>query len=291
MKDLSLSADQIEQIVEKKATCPFVGPAVREGALSVQNSPDEPLARVSDLKRIGDSGGGNLGELVLTFFANANHGRLPGSDGTFQAVVSEDQFSLDFPGSGGAHPGHSGILMGDPTKTDSGRFSDHSFDRLSALADKNGRLTYEAFGRFVAENVKRDPDATVLSKFEVAKAMLGATDDVIADKFSKVLGLFGRTPNHEDQVKRREAIVSLAQQDNLIGSAGEFGLLFALLANRPETEGEKDLDGIRLSDVKSMFVDKQLPEGWQNWPKDMSDWLHATIQIWREALKFSEHST
>ena len=290
MQNLSLSTDQIDQLVQEKATCPFIGPAVRQGTLSVRNSAAEPLANVSELERLGDSGGGNLGSLVLTFFANANHGRLPGADGQFEALVPEGLFSLDFPGSNGAHPGHSGILMGDPTKMDTGRFEKHAFDRLAALADDNGRLTYAAIGRFIADNVERDPDARILPAIDVAKAVLGAADDVVADAINQVLEFFGHMPDHEDQIKRREAIVSLARQDNLIGSAGEFGLLFAFLANRPEAESEKGFDGIRLSDVEAMFKEKELPEGWETWPKDIGDWLHATMQIWREALRFSKHS-
>ncbi len=290
MQDLSLSADQIEQIVKKKTTCPFVGPAVSEGALSVKNSAEEPLASVDELERLGDSGGGNLGSLVLSFFANANHGRLPGPDGQFEALVPEGLFSLDFPGSGGAHPGHSGILMGDPAKTDTGRFEGHAFDRLAALADENGRLTYAAFGRFIADNIEGDPDARVLPAIDIAKVALGTADEVIEGAFSRVLEFFGREPDHEDQIERRETIVDLARQDNLIGSAGEFGLLFALLANRPQSDAERKLDGIRLSDVESMFVKNKLPDGWETWPKNLSDWLHATARIWREAVKISKRS-
>jgi hypothetical protein len=56
-------------------------------------------------------------------------------------------------------------------------------------------------------------------------------------------------------VIEKEKYTKLLGEDNLVGSAGEFGLLFALLANRPDA---KELDGeptVPLRDVEAMFLE------------------------------------
>jgi hypothetical protein len=74
-----------------------------------------------------------------------------------------------------------------------------------------------------------------------------------------------------------ERLTKLLGEDNLVGSAGEFGLLFAFLAHSCRT---KEMDGepaVSLDDVRSMFVDKRLPDGWEAWKKSRVDWVvHTT---------------
>jgi len=69
----------------------------------------------------------------------------------------------------------------------------------------------------------------------------------------------------------------LAGEDNLLGSAGEFGLLFACLANKP---GAREIDGestVSVEDLESMFGNKRLPEGFDTGKKTASDWVMNTI--------------
>src|SRR5215470_15650179 len=76
-----------------------------------------------------------------------------------------------------------------------------------------------------------------------------------------------------------EKLTQLLGEDNLVGSAGEFGLLFAFLANKP---GAKQVGGepaVAVEDLKAMFVDKHLPDGWETWKKSRIDWVRNTIGL------------
>ena len=76
-----------------------------------------------------------------------------------------------------------------------------------------------------------------------------------------------------------EKLTKLLGEDNLVGSAGEFGLLFALLANKP---GTKEIDrepAVAVQDLKAMFVDKRLPDGWESWNKTRIDWVKNTTEL------------
>ena len=46
---IALSASEKEVLVEKKATCPFIGSAVAQGKLAVRNSAENPLASIEDV--------------------------------------------------------------------------------------------------------------------------------------------------------------------------------------------------------------------------------------------------
>lgn len=74
-----------------------------------------------------------------------------------------------------------------------------------------------------------------------------------------------------------EKIVRLTGTNNLVGSSGEFGLLMTML-EVPDVEIDGD-PVVRASDVKAMFVDKQLPEGWDARPKTASRWVQHTMGI------------
>ena len=74
-------------------------------------------------------------------------------------------------------------------------------------------------------------------------------------------------------------------EDNLVGSAGEFGLMFAFLANKP---GAREVNGepaVCLEDLRSMFLDKQFPKGWESWRKTRSDWVINTTSLMMSAGK------
>jgi hypothetical protein len=108
---LDLDTDVLAQLVEKKVTCPFLGPAVERRILGVYGSAQCPLARFDEIVSLGDSGGGDLGSRVLKIFARGNHSWMPGLDGRMTVRVPEGMMSLDLAGSRGAHPGHSGITI------------------------------------------------------------------------------------------------------------------------------------------------------------------------------------
>ena len=108
---LTLTDQVSDQMVRKKVTCPFLGSAVHQKFLAVRGDADNPLASIEDVRRLGNSGGGDLGDL-LVMFASGNHAFMRGDDGKLSEKVPNGLFSLELPGSQGSHPGHSGILQG-----------------------------------------------------------------------------------------------------------------------------------------------------------------------------------
>ena len=168
---VELSDDGKALVVERKATCPFIGSAVAEGQLPVRNDAKDPLASIEDVRRLGNTGGGDLGDL-LVLFASGNHAFMRGDSGKLDKPVPSGLFSLEFPGSQGSHPGHSGILQGNPEMLDSGRLSEADFARLTSRA-KDGLIKRSDVGRFIAENLLRDPKSKV---FGLKTAGLLASD-------------------------------------------------------------------------------------------------------------------
>lgn len=277
---VALSPEQKGQVAVKKGTCPFIGTAVATGSLPVRNSADKPLGSVQDVVALGNTGGGDLGK-VLELFAQGNHGYMPGGDGRLDQPVPQGTFSLDLPGSQGSHPGHSGILQGNPLMPSSGRFSDDDFNRLLSKA-KDGYIKRSDVGKFIAENCIKDPNSKVAGLNVAGKL---ATD--VAQVAAKAPGallekienkLTGKTGDTAQRAELR-ALTKTLGEDNLSGSAGEFGLLFAFLANKP---GAKTVDGepaISVQDLNAMFKDKQFPPGWETWPKNASDWVKSTTAL------------
>src|SRR5215469_5641567 len=66
-KPVELSGDEKASLVEKKATCPFIGSAPAQGELPVRNDAKDPLASIEDVRRLGNTGGGDLGDLLVLF--------------------------------------------------------------------------------------------------------------------------------------------------------------------------------------------------------------------------------
>jgi hypothetical protein len=293
-KPVELGDDDKALLVEKKATCPFIGSAVAQGKLQVLNDANDPLASIEEVEKLGnlpEGSGNDLGE-VLKVFATGNHAFMQGDSDKLDKPVPSGLFSLQFPGSQGSHPGHSRILEGDdPTKLDSGRLSTDDFARLTSRA-QDGLVKRSDVGGFIAENLHRDPNSKV-NLVKVAE-LLSADVVEIVDSAVKALKdkLLGSDEAASDDAHRvfLERFTKALGEDNLVGSAGEYGLLFAFLANKPDAktvEGEPALD---VEDLKAMFVDKHLPDGWENWKKSLKDWVINTVRLMdsaREAYRAS----
>lgn len=275
---VELTDAQRKGIVEAKATCPFIGAAVATGRIAVRNDADNPLADVEDVRKLGNTGGGDLGDL-LVIFAMGNHAFMRGRSAKLDQPAPEGLFSLEFPGSQGSHAGHSGMLQGNPRMPDSGRFSRTDFERLTRRA-QNGFIKRSDVGHFMAENMINDPQSKV---FRSGVAELLARD---LGSFVMTIGpaLLERLRGSQEEAAAanrvlEEKLTKLLGEDNLVGSAGEFGLLFAFLANKP---GAHQIDGepaIAVSDVEVMFVDKRFPDGWENWKKNRADWVTNTTSL------------
>jgi hypothetical protein len=281
---VELSGDEKALLVERKATCPFVGSAVAEGKLSVRNDAKDPLASIEDLRRLGNSGGGDLGDLLM-IFASGNHAFMRSDSGKLDKSVPSGLFSLEFPGSQGSHPGHSGILQGDPEIPGSGRLSEADFARLTSRA-KDGWIKRSDIGRFIAENLLKDPKSKVFGKNAAALLASDLFEFVETTGSALLSKLFGSddeaSTTHRDV---EEKLTKLLGEDNLVGSAGEFGLLFAFLANKP---GAKEVGGepaVAVQDLQAMFVDKHFPDGWETWKKSRIDWVTNTTALLISAEK------
>ena len=283
-KVAELSVDEKDLLVEKKATCPFIGSAVAQGKLAVRNSAKNPLASIEDVRKLGNTGRGDLGDLLVVF-ATGNHAFMRGDSEKLDKEVPSGLFSLEFPGSQGSHPGHSGILQGDPEIPGSGRLSWADFTRLASRA-KDGLIKRSDIGRFIAENLFKDAKSKVFGN-NVATLLAG---DLLA--FVETIGpawmrrLFGSDEDASTAHREiEEKLTKLLGEDNLVGSAGEFGLLFALLANKP---GAKEIDGepaVSLRDLEAMFLEKCLPDGWETWKKSRMDWVKNTTGLLVSAAK------
>src|SRR5579871_6745564 len=270
---LVLDSQDRRELVDAKVTCPFLGSAVFQELLSVYGDAGNPLAKVDDVIELGNRGGGDLGNL-LALFAEGNHAFMRNQTGTALDVpVPHSSFSLELPGSQGSHAGHSGILEGDPKKLQSGRLCNESFRRLASLA-VDGSIKRSDFGRFIGQNLKRDPASNVNGPIAV-KSLIEDLGELLESLASALIDIGG--PAATRAVKER--FTKLLGANNLVGSAGEFGLLFAFLHRSP---GTKDVGGepaLSLEDVRGMFLDKRLPEHWDDWKKLRADWVAHTAAL------------
>jgi hypothetical protein len=270
---LVLDSQARREIVDTKVTCPFLGSAVFQETLSVYGDAVNPLAKIEDVTELGNRGGGDLGNL-LALFAAGNHAFMRNESGTALDVpVPEASFSLELPGSQGSHAGHSGILEANPKELDSGRLCIKIFQRLALLAVDDS-IKRSDVGRFVAENLKRDPGSNV-SGPNAVKSLVEDLGAFLGSLASELINVGGPTATRA--VKER--FTKLLGADNLVGSAGEFGLLFAFLHRSPRT---KNVDGelaLSLEDVRGMFLDQRLPEHWDTWKKLRSDWMAHTASL------------
>jgi hypothetical protein len=92
------SPEALNLIVEKKVTCPFIATAVATGDLPIRGEASNPVAGIEDVRRLGNTGGGDLGDL-LVLFAAGNHAFMRGPDGQLDQKAPDGLFSLEFPGS------------------------------------------------------------------------------------------------------------------------------------------------------------------------------------------------
>jgi hypothetical protein len=278
-----LDTDEKALLVEKKVTCPFLAGAITEGKLPVRNAARDPLASIEDVRTLGNTGGGDLGDL-LVFFASGNHGFMRGDAGTLDKPVPAGLFSLELPGSQGSHAGHSGILQGDPAVPGSGRLSVSDFARLTNHAT-DGYIKRSDVGRFIAENLLKDPKSKVF--WETTGALLSGSIEVLHTSASALMSKLFDSEGDAEATYRdvEQKLTKLLGVDNLVGSAGEFGLLFAFLANKPAAEEVDGEPAVFVQDLQAMFVDKRLPDGWETWKKSRIDWVKNTAALLHSARK------
>jgi hypothetical protein len=275
--EIPFDQPNFKEMVEKRVTCPFVGSAVMAQRLPVLNTLENPLARIEDVRRLGNTGEGDLGN-VLKLFASGNHAFMHGPVDQLNQPVPEGLFCLDFPGSQGSHPGHSGILETDPHHPGSGQFSQLNFDRLKSRATK-GFVTRSEVANFIAENLHRDTQSRVSEStvLPLVARNLGQSFDRLRQGLLDAL----RGSDELSDLHRvlQERVTSFAGDDNLLGSCGEFGLLFAFFANKPGAEKINGEPALSIEDLELMFKHKRLPDGWDTWKKTKIDWVVNSTEL------------
>jgi len=282
-----------QQMVQTMVTCPFLGPAVAMQRLAVEAAFSSPLADIEELRALGNSGGGDLGDL-LVLFASGNHLAMRDAAGALATRVPAGLFSLELPGSQGSHFGHSGILQGNPKMPGSGRLSMEDFARLCAPAH-DGLISRTDVGRFIAHNLQRDPSSQVFGP-STTLLLLADLHSFVTAIGPAVLARLDATNEHHVEAHRdlEQKLTKLLGDDNLVASAGEFGLLFAFFANRPAAPKRDGEPALAVTDLASMFVHKELPEGWETWRKSKADWVTNTtalaIAAGREYLRLQGQS-
>ena len=278
---LQLTAAERNEIAVRKATCPFLGSAVASGLLPVRNDVAQPLVSIEDVVKLGNTGkDSDLGNL-LRIFCEGNHAFMPGTSGALDQPVPPNMLSLDLPGSLGSHAGHSGILQGNPTIIGSGRFSEADFNRLMSYA--SGEVIKRSdIGKFIARNVANDHAAHAPG----LKTAVLAIKDLLLLAGQVVEALTDKVTGSDDPVENRKLFTRLTKllgEDHLVGSAGEFGLLAAFLANSPRTQHVDAAisaePAYAITDIRTMFRDHRFPDGWEHWTKKASDWVVNTGAI------------
>jgi hypothetical protein len=269
---LDLTDEQRDTIINQGATCPFNRTAVKQGAITVGGTPEHPLGSTLDAIALGNAGGGDLGR-VMKFFIEINHNVVVGADGATTVPVPANTFSLWFPGSHGAHPGHSGILMGDPSNTRSGRLNidrlaDFESNYSTPYPDGKNYISLDQMGQFIAKNVAADPNSR---GFNLAGATALARNIV-----SLTARALSGDPNLVD-----DFLHLFVTADDMFDSSGEFALLFARFSDNVDANG----DPLVSTDVvQSLFVDGQFPPGWDQKPAWAMDWIKDSLKIAKSAV-------
>src|SRR5262249_37587702 len=137
-----------------------------QGKLPVRNDAKNPLASIEDVRRLGNTGGGDLGGLLVLFW-RGNHALVGSDSGKVGRSGPKGLFFVEFPGPQGLPRGPRGILQSNPETPGSGRLSEADFARLTSRA-KDGWVKRSDVGCFIAENLIKDPKSRVFGKNTVA---------------------------------------------------------------------------------------------------------------------------
>jgi hypothetical protein len=292
---LDLTPAQRQNMATKIGVCPFVGPKIAQGDLPLYGSKDNPLIKIEDVVRA--AGPGTLGEHVLQVFAEGNQTKMVGSPGKLDAECPAGFMSAHLLGSKGSHGANSGILH-DPLdrRLGAGRRSREDFEWLRSFANADGKLDVEGMGKAIGarmhEYAPLDETVTVAGR-AVFSAMgvdvvnvIGHSIPAIAESAENAIRhLFRREGESDEHREFIRSLTSLTGENTLIGSAGEWALLFAGWANAPgvrQPDGSVQLD---FKQIEPQFFEGRTPEAFANSEKSAIEWAKLTAQITLHAFK------
>ncbi|MBL8607706.1 MAG: hypothetical protein JNL38_10315 [Myxococcales bacterium] len=300
-KPLALTDAERREVVTQKATCPFVSTAIAIKKVFVFGKKSDPYAIISgkpgDIASVANAGGGDLG-LGFEVVARGNHHKSPVTGKEAPAGM----FSLHFPGSLGAHPAHSFILMGDPKRTDSGRIDATNLGRLIEPKSRGGRaesvggklvVRRSELGAFVADNVACDDASVTLARrpFEVV-GLLGR--DIFEFKRSEarlVAAKLDGSLGNAELTDMLEKLLRIAVGNSLVASAAEMGLLATFLEGSEDAVRSSIDPGLAVSDIEGIYagtkgadgtydpLTKHFPRNWERQPKTIQAFMKNTVAI------------
>jgi hypothetical protein len=132
-------------------------------------------------------------------------------------------------------------------------------------------------GNFIAENLRNDPKSKVFGA-SMAGLLAHDLEEFIVTVGSDLLERL-RGDNSSLHNELQEDLTRLTEEDNLVASSGEYGLLFSFLAKKPQAKKVGDEPTLSLQDIESMFVYKRFPQGWEGWKKTRADWIVNTTAL------------
>jgi hypothetical protein len=280
-RELALGQADRDRIMVKGTTCPFTRAALKAKKFLVGGTVAQPLGRQSDIVALGDLGdGSDLGSVVLATFMSINHNALVGPGGATLKEVPAGTFSIWYPGSSGAHPGHSGILMGDPSNVASGGYNEAKLndlvDNYSELIGGKRVISMASIGRYIAKNVVNDPNSRFAAAF--------LSPNVVLDVIRQVGTLFLRRTYVWLRSDTSTAVKTYVQDvlhlvitlDDIGNSAGEYSLLFTRFGDGEDADGYPT---VSTDAVVKLFRDGDFPDGWEKRKATAKDWAINTAVI------------
>jgi hypothetical protein len=289
-KPLELTPAERRTIADKMTVCPFCGGMVASGKLPIYGSKENPLAKIDDIAAL--AGPGDLGKLVLRVFAEGNQSKmLDPKTGDLTLDCPPGFFCLHFLPSKGSHGANSGVLH-EPLdrRLGMGRRSQEDFDWLKGFASPEGKLSVAGMGKAIAERMFEyqgsDPTVQVTGRavFEAmgidALEAAGAFGPALFEKaMNKVRAFFGDPQKTDSHHRFIEDLTTLTGKNTLVGSCGEWALLFAGWANAP---GVRQNDGsllLDMAEVEPQFMNADVPAPFENAEKSAFDWAKTTSEL------------
>lgn len=283
-KPLEWSQEKIDKYVAVNMPCPFMGNGVKNGAIKLYGSDDQPLIKTEDI--IKAAGKGTLGSETLEFFATANQTKMHDKKGNFTDQDTPTGFiSAKLSGSQGDHPNVSTGIF----KTANPAAAVEYMSRFATGEGADRGVDAAGLGKMIAHRLHERSQETGQALFSAKqlfqiggtflKAFSNAAIGAVTEGEDLANLLRGELNKLEDG-KLRD-FIQLAGQglgtNPVGGKAGEMGLWI--------TEAIDNGNGkLSIADLKTFVEDRGFPPGFLAGEKNHSTWTHASLDIFKEAI-------